>query len=943
METAIQERCGTEPGEVFTEPALYRAWERVAARRSSPGYDKVSIDDFNGQLQGELRALHDELVNGDYRPRPLILFPRAKPSGGIRELAIACVRDRVASRCLADHLTRRHDGSLLPQCYAYRPGRGAISAAAAAQRACLSATHVVRVDIAEFFDSLRHDLLASELSARRETGALIDLVLSLARAPRFDGVSLRVPDRGIPQGLPLAPVLSNLYLHPLDVALDDAGFRFIRYADDLVLFTASADEAQAGLGVCQSELGRLALHPSLDKTRVYPMETGFLFLGFLYTRTGRVPARSAVDRLHQKLAEPRCADDTESTYRTRTESIVRGWNNYFQPVSEAASPNLPHPAPEHSTRSREEATPAPNTTSTAGPAALPDAAACAVAPGDASEGPDAGLARARGLMDAGRYQPAANILRRILNDPDVAHDPDRDRECFEHLAHGYSKMGLRGAAAQCLRAIGRETPSTSGDRPLAFTTHDVEQWMSVFGHGIGPAYRQFIDRVGRSGFRPASDALHASDLREHWEGRTTLAVPVYGPSDTVRFAAVDLDVGRKELDHEPWERIEERRRMLLDDARGLLDAAHRAGVDGLIEDSGYKGYHAWFFFDAPVSATVAHRFLSELCRVCGAPPDGTHRELFPATGSRPPDGLGCRLKIPLGIHRLTGRRCAILDPAGTPCSNGPEVLHSMPRLTTRTLHAALQSWSRYRPASGGIGTTPVDATPATPANPIALLRERCPVLKGLAERAATERTLSHTERIVLRGILEPVGTTGCAELHRILGYCDNYDRRVTNRFLGRPDIHPMSCRRIREALGSFCDEVGCACRFRNTKLDYDHPLRHLAATIPGAGALPRRARPQNPFAGDAPASAPRLALPVNHDPARQPGGMEVDRNPCGEKSTSQDLTALLSRFHSLARNLLEVQAAIAGEMKGRDRVDISVGTLVRAGPDTRFESWKVEV
>ena len=535
------------------------------------------------------------------------------------------------------------------------------------------------------------------------------------------------------------------------------------------------------------------------------------------------------------------------------------------------------------------------------------------------------LARANELADSERWHEAVCALRRLLTDDDAPISESERRACLAQLADVYERTGLRGAAARCRGRTGTQTAVGEAGRPedIAHGARDVDDWLDLFGTPGAVVYRQYVDRLGRHGYKPASRGLTPVYLKNHWRGRHTLAVPVYDAQDHVRFAVVDLDISRKTLDRIDGAQLERRRAELLDDARNLLELAHREGVEGILEDSGYKGYHVWFFFHNRLKASLARRFIAALTRRAGPTPEGTHRELFPAGDKRPADGLHSLIKLPLGVHRLSGRRSRFLAPDGQPCSSAVRLLRAATRNRAADLRSAIERWTRYTETHDGENPADGDEVansgggPGKSGNngesqePVATVTAQCPVLRALARKAREENDLAHHERTVVRGILEPLGETGVQAIHEILRPCRNYDFRVTEKNLGRTDVKPMGCARIREILGDFCDEVGCSCRFKPRKNDYAHPLRHLRPI----------ARTRKSGDATAPPSTAAATPEQTHD----------------------TLEKIIQQYHASRKQLLTIQASMMAHMKGQSTVELKIGTLSCSGHDAKIRGWSIHL
>ncbi len=693
-----------------TERSLTRAWDSVALKNCGPGFDGVTINKFSHNQRDRLGRLQNELLSETYSPRPYIVFTKQKKNGNLRELVIASLRDKVVSRAVADYLVFNYDRLLQPQSYAYRPRKGAFQAVMIAEKTCKKeVTHALRVDIQDFFNDIDFSILSEILTAIGEDSTICSLIHKCIAADRFDGVELIAPSRGVPQGLPLAPVLSNIYLNRLDQVLNKEKYCFLRFADDLIVFGRNADEVAGALAVITRELRNLKLTPSIDKTRVYTIDDGFIFLGFLFNRNGKSPCTEARNRLMTKLHAGIYNDENPEEYEVRRRSIIRGWNNYFQdetaevkkfdsalrPTFKDIWPDIPGSnSGAVSTDKAPQKTPVTPLPATSMSEYSEKADSIQMDDGDVIKT----FNMSDSLVKTGHWHEAVCKLRQLLNDDELLISQSTRKACLIRLGDIYNGQGLRGAADKCRKIagvnVGKQTSKKSNE-DLNYGERDVKTWLELFGASNGVIYRQYVDQVGRCGFRPASRKLNAEYLRDHWMGRHTIAVPVFNPDNSVPFAVLDLDITRHRLDHCNSDELELLKISLLDYTRGLVDIAHKASIEGLIEDSGYKGYHLWFFFHSVIRASLVKKFLLALVNVAGIPPSGTHVELFPATDRAPVDHLNARIKLPLGIHRYTNNRSLFIRSDGARCRNGIQILQSSIRNKAGRLRAALLEWNRF--------------------------------------------------------------------------------------------------------------------------------------------------------------------------------------------------------------------------------------------------------
>jgi group II intron reverse transcriptase/maturase len=260
---------------------LREAWERVADNRGAPGLDRVSIQRFGRNWEENLRRLRDLVYAGHYKPARLRRIAVPKRSGGQRLLTIPTVADRVLQRAVLNVLDDVYERVFLSCSYGYRMGRSIRSALQAMlDYRDRGLTWVLDADIDECFDSLDHAMLLGFLAEHVRN----EKVLSLIRVWLEQGRRCRDPDRGIPLGMPISPLLCNVYLHRMDHALRRARWALVRYADDFAICCSSEEQAWRAAQVTAKTLADLRLRLEPHKTRVTSFEQGFEFLGIRFER-----------------------------------------------------------------------------------------------------------------------------------------------------------------------------------------------------------------------------------------------------------------------------------------------------------------------------------------------------------------------------------------------------------------------------------------------------------------------------------------------------------------------------------------------------------------------------------------------------------------------------------------------------------------------------------
>ena len=234
---------------VYRTSTLNAAWQAVRRNGGSAGSDHQSIEKFEQDLAVNIASLEEELRTGTYHPRPIRrVYIDKLGSSEKRPLGIPTVRDRVVQAALRLVIEPIFEADFAPHSYGFRPGRGCKDALRAVDRLMKAGyTCVVDADLKAYFDSIPHERLTQELRRYVADGRVLDLIESFLGQEILEGLSRWTPEKGTPQGAVISPLLANLYLHPVDVAMEAAGFQMIRYADDFVILCLDERSAQNAL------------------------------------------------------------------------------------------------------------------------------------------------------------------------------------------------------------------------------------------------------------------------------------------------------------------------------------------------------------------------------------------------------------------------------------------------------------------------------------------------------------------------------------------------------------------------------------------------------------------------------------------------------------------------------------------------------------------------
>ncbi len=351
---------------VYRKDVLALAYERCQANRGAAGVDGQEFDDIEKYGVGRwLDELARELGRRTYRPQPVRRVMIPKPGGGERPLGIPAIKDRVAETAAMLILEPIFEADLQREQYAYRPDRSALDAVRHVHK-LLNTGHgqIVDADLSGYFDSIPHSDLMRSVARRIVDGAMLRLIKMWIEAPveetdeqgkKRRSTRNRDEGRGTPQGAPISPLLSNLYMRRFVLGWKTLKHEkrlhafIVNYADDLVICCRSqADEALAKM---RDMMSKLKLTVNEKKTRVcHVPEEKFDFLGYTFGRcyspkTGRaylgtVPSKKRVQRICAGISELTRRSQTQRDAETLVADLNRrliGWANYFclGPVSKA--------------------------------------------------------------------------------------------------------------------------------------------------------------------------------------------------------------------------------------------------------------------------------------------------------------------------------------------------------------------------------------------------------------------------------------------------------------------------------------------------------------------------------------------------------------------------------------------------------------------------------
>jgi group II intron reverse transcriptase/maturase len=323
---------------IFQRDNLNGAYKRVKANKGAGGVDKMSVDELLPYLKEHSNELVEQIRDGKYKPNPVrrVEIPKEE-KGKVRKLGIPTVVDRVIQQAIAGVLTPIYEPQFSENSFGFRPNK---SAHDALKRCKVNVddgyVYVVDMDLEKFFDTVCQSKLIEVLSHSIKDGRVISLIHKYLNAGVVQNGLFEKTLIGVPQGGPLSPVLSNIMLNELDKELTRRGHRFVRYADDCMIFCKSKKSAERTLQYIVPFIeGKLFLKVNREKT-VIAHVSKVKFLGYAFYRYKgecrfRVHSKS-VKKMQNRIRElmKRSNGWGNEIRRVKLKQFITGWINYFK-------------------------------------------------------------------------------------------------------------------------------------------------------------------------------------------------------------------------------------------------------------------------------------------------------------------------------------------------------------------------------------------------------------------------------------------------------------------------------------------------------------------------------------------------------------------------------------------------------------------------------------
>jgi RNA-directed DNA polymerase len=327
---------------VVSRKNMLKAYRQVVSNQGSAGVDRMSVKELSSHLKINRDKIVTSLCNGSYLPQPISGVEIPKSNGKTRVLGIPTVTDRLLQQAVSQVIAPAFELEFTVHSYGFRPDRNAHQAVQQAQKNIHEGyDHIVDIDLKNFFDEVDHVILLQLLYRKVKCPLTLRLIRKWLRAPIVIKGKLVKRRKGVPQGSPLSPLLSNILLHELDKELEKQGHRYVRYADDFSVYTKSKSIARkVGNSIFLFLKNKLKLSINRDKSGLRkPVQ--FQMLGYRFVPTYQkgdkgkyqlVASDKSWESLKRSLKSitKKTAPITFDQRIAKLKEIQRGWLNYFR-------------------------------------------------------------------------------------------------------------------------------------------------------------------------------------------------------------------------------------------------------------------------------------------------------------------------------------------------------------------------------------------------------------------------------------------------------------------------------------------------------------------------------------------------------------------------------------------------------------------------------------
>lgn len=422
--------------------------------------------------------------------------------------------------------------------------------------------------------------------------------------------------------------------------------------------------------------------------------------------------------------------------------------------------------------------------------------------------------------------------------------------------------------------------SGNNSESVQYTDEFLELYLKLFKGRNGVYAVQYIDGNGKANYKPVREQFTKDILKAHLAGELTAGLYPLNSENKVKWFAFDIDISKHFLNNSTEEEITEKFVELREIVNKIYRRLKALNIHSLVEFSGNKGYHLWCFFEEPVHGLIAKKIAEIIMAKINISPESyISVEIFPKQATIEENGLGNLIKIPLGIHLKTNKRCSILNISDfSPVSDiESELKNNISFIPLKVIEATknfiqknqnslkendgcvkevnqnknyvkLNSFGKISKAPLAqkdeqlnkekqkvitkqielFQTTDISSITNTFSSDVKTVYEKCGMISYIVKKAAIEKHLTHDERLILLYSLAFIENGGKQAIHRVISECTDYKFDITEGFLKGKRENCMGCFKIRQRLFGIVKLVNCNCMFNiNQNGIYPSPLLHI--------------------------------------------------------------------------------------------------------------------
>lgn len=324
---------------ITTRENLNKAYKKVIANKGASGIDGTTVEELGDYIKSNKDNIVSSIRNRKYFPKPVRRVYIPKSNGKMRPLGIPTALDRTIQQAIAQPITDIYEEIFSENSYGFRPNRSCHDAIKQALNYLNDGYEwVIDIDIKQFFDKVNHDKLIQILREQVNDSATLNLIRKYLKAGVMEEGLVKATETGVPQGGPLSVVLSNIYLDKLDKELEQRGHSFVRYADDVMIFTKSEKAANRVMkSISDWILRKLFLKVNATKSKVV-RPTRSKYLGFTFLKHGgqwkvkptKEKKKALYEKMSQYLKRGKAISRSLVVTIKRVNKMVIGWINYFR-------------------------------------------------------------------------------------------------------------------------------------------------------------------------------------------------------------------------------------------------------------------------------------------------------------------------------------------------------------------------------------------------------------------------------------------------------------------------------------------------------------------------------------------------------------------------------------------------------------------------------------